>query len=189
MLASLPCGFLIPISLPGGNSDTTLFSILLYVAIPILGWAPLIFHVVRNRHRPKTVTLIGAHIRGHLDEALGPHGPVLKQAASDLEQIVATMRIYAGDRGQKRAIVQASNKRMRRIFDLSFGPAALYGLSNAVAAKVIQEDAKWLDEVRQTCEKLTSPLPESESGDTLLSELREYASARDAAIDELRISG
>lgn len=159
---------------------------MLILGIAILGWAPLLSYCLHNRHRPKTVTLIGAHIRGHFAEALGPRGPALNQAATDLEQITASLRLSHGSTVSKKAIVRAADFRMRRMFDISYGAPAIHGLSKDNVMKTFEMDLQWLEDVRKACEKLSLPGTDRETNETILSDLREHIAAREAAVEELK---
>ncbi|RYG38801.1 hypothetical protein EON81_02695 [bacterium] len=156
-------------------------------ALAAVGWIPFARFRHRRRNQPDFQSLISAHIRGLLVERLGVNAPVLEEAATEAEQIVLLSSRSPVPKPLGQEIAREANLRMERMVDLAAGSAANHGFTRDGATAQIEKDSDWLARTRETIERATlrglEPLEDPEGS---LIRLRELASEREAALQELR---
>lgn len=140
-----------------------------------------------RRGRPSMSPLIGAGVRGHLAEAIGPRASQLNEAAIDVEQILLLLKRTKNYGIDASALEKATNERMRRMVELTVGAPALYNLSREQAEVQIDADGAWLSRARVLVEKLGATAEPLTLEDPLLLDIEELVSARDEAVDELHL--
>lgn len=140
-----------------------------------------------RRGRPSMSPLIGAGVRGHLAEAIGPRANQLNEAAIDVEQILLLLKKTRDYGIDVAALEKATEMRMRRMVELTVGAPAIYNLSREQAEVQIDADGAWLSRARILVEKLGATAEPPALEDPLLLDFEELVSARDEAVDELQL--
>ncbi|RYG47119.1 hypothetical protein EON79_08230 [bacterium] len=191
MVSASPALILLPSLMTFGMSSdpkTATLQILGLGAVAVAGWIPYLRFRHQNRHRPNLMSLVLAHSRGLLVERLGENAPILEEAATEAEQITFLSERPPLPSSLGKEIAREANLRMERMVDLAAGAAASYGFTREGATVQIGSDLDWLARTRETIEKATlrgvEPIQDSEGP---LRQLRELASEREAALQELRI--
>lgn len=142
-------------------------------------------HQERYRSEFKRVSMLD--MTGKLSEEVGQKGETLEVAAKDWETVSLLIERRTVPDDLAKEVQEETERRMDRIFDLSFHPPAFYGLSQASAEAQIAVDREWLAKAREAIEDATL------TGDALTSlaedplhRLRSLSVERETAMAELR---
>ena len=187
MLGWMPCMVMGPATMTfgmGHDYQGATLQLLVFGIIAVLGWAPFLYLLWQNRHRPNLNSLAVARRRGHLAEAIGPHADRLAEAARELEQIALLAGQASLPDGLGRELGREGRRRMSRALDLCIGAPALYGLTTSQAEVQILDDCGWLSRTRQGLESIGRPIADDLQIDPL-ARLQALAAERDAAVAEL----